>query len=112
MPTLLARTRRIARIDRMQRDTRKSGFVGKERTELPKGPTTLAIALRASNRAIGTFPNVPKLFNRYSLAVGLRFLDNSLGDHMIGVGRTRRSLPESCLRCRFVLSSSHASASR
>ncbi len=86
MPTLLARTRRIARVDRMQRDTRKSGFIGKERTKLSKGPTAMAIALRASNRAIGTFPNVPKLFNRYSLAVGLRFLDNSFGDHMIRVG--------------------------
>src|SRR5260221_9314026 len=45
----------------------------------------MTIALRTSNRAIGAFPNVPKFFNRYSLPIGLGFLNNPFGDDMISV---------------------------
>src|SRR6266849_601779 len=45
----------------------------------------MAIALRASNRAIGTFPNVPKLFNRHGLPMSLGLLNNLFGDDVVGV---------------------------
>ena len=69
----------------MQWYASKSRLVGKELTELSKGPGSMAIALRTSNRAIGSFPNVPKFFNRYSLSSGFGFLNNPFGDDMIGV---------------------------
>jgi hypothetical protein len=69
----------------VQWDTSKSRLVGKELTELSKGPGSMAIALRTSNRAIGSLPNVPKFFNRYSLSSGFGLLHNAFGDDMIGV---------------------------
>ena len=55
----MARARRVARVNRVQWDTGKSGLVGKKFPELPKGPTALPCTLRVSNRAFGTVPNVP-----------------------------------------------------
>ena len=83
--TRATRTRRVAGINGMQWYASKSRLVGKELTELSKGPGSMAIALRTSNRAIGSFPNVPKFFNRYSLSSGFGFLNNPFGDDMIGV---------------------------
>ena len=69
--TRATRTRRVAGINGMQWYASKSRLVGKELTELSKGPGSMAIALRTSNRAIGSFPNVPKFFNRYSFWFGI-----------------------------------------
>ena len=55
----MARARRVARVNRVQWDTSKSGLVGEKLTELPKGPTALPCTLRGSNRAFGALPNVP-----------------------------------------------------
>jgi hypothetical protein len=55
----MARARRVARVNRVQWDTSKSGLVGKKFPELPKGPTALPCTLRVSNRAFGALPNVP-----------------------------------------------------
>lgn len=81
----MARSRRIARVDRVQRDSCKSGLIGEERTELSKGPGSMAIALRTSNRAIGACPNVPEFFNRYPLMVLFGFVHNPFGDDMIRI---------------------------
>lgn len=45
----------------------------------------MTIALRLPNRAFGTFPNVPQVFNRDSLLVGFGFLNNMLANHMVGI---------------------------
>ena len=55
----MARARRVARVNRVQWDTSKSGLVGKKCPELSKGPTAMPCTLRVSNRAFGSFPNVP-----------------------------------------------------
>ena len=55
----MARARRVARVNRVQWDTSKSGLVGKKLTELSKGPTAMPCTLRVSNRAFGSLPNVP-----------------------------------------------------
>jgi hypothetical protein len=83
--TFATRSRRIARVYRVQWYAGKSGLVGKERTELTERPGGMAIALRTSNRAIGTFPNVPEFFNRYCLPVGLGLTHNAFRYDMIGV---------------------------
>src|SRR4051812_25660740 len=44
----------VARINHMQWDARKSSFIREEKTELSKSPRGVAIALRVSNRAIGS----------------------------------------------------------
>jgi len=79
------RARRIARVYKVQGNTREGGLIGEEGTELPKRPIALAIALRTSNRALGSLPNVPEFFNRYRLVLLFGFLHNPFGDDMIGV---------------------------
>ena len=59
VPIGRARSRRVARVYRMQWHASKSSLVGKELTQLPKCPGGMARTLRTSNRAIGAFPNVP-----------------------------------------------------
>src|SRR6266700_1869981 len=50
--TCATRARRMARIDRMQWHASKSSLVGKEQTQLSKGPGGMARTLRLPNRAI------------------------------------------------------------
>ena len=100
--TFATRSRRLARVYQVQWDAGKSGLVGKERPELSKRPGSMAIALRTSNRAIGTFPNVPEFFNRYGLPVGLGLTHKAFRYDMIGValkpGLFARELLEVALR--------------
>jgi hypothetical protein len=72
----------------MQWDACKSSLIGEEGTELPKGPRAMLRTLRPSNRAIGAFPNVPKVFYRYSLSSIFGLLNNPFGDHMISIMHT------------------------
>jgi hypothetical protein len=85
MTAYRAGPRRVTRINEMQTHAGKSGFVGKEATELPKGPRGMAIALRAFNRALGSRPNVPKLFNRYALPMGFGLLNDPFTDDVVRV---------------------------
>ena len=55
----MARARRVARVNRVQWHTSKSGLVGKKCPELSKGPTALPCTLRVSNRAFRTGTDVP-----------------------------------------------------
>ncbi len=48
------RSRRVARVYRVQGDTSKRGLVGEKETQLPEGPGGMASALRVSNRAFGS----------------------------------------------------------
>src|SRR2546428_821896 len=57
--THMARSRRVARVNRVQWDTSKSSLVGKELTQLSKSPRAMPCPLRVSNHALGSFPNVP-----------------------------------------------------
>ena len=57
--THMARSGRVAWVDRVQWYTEKRGLVGKELTELSKGPGGMARTLRVSNRAIRAFADVP-----------------------------------------------------
>src|SRR6266487_650559 len=109
--THVARTRGIARVNRMQRDGSLSGLVGKELTELPKGPGSMPRSLRPSYRALGAGPNVSKVFDGYCLPVGFGLLDNPFGDHMIGVAFETGFTPREFLEvapCR--LSAAHLQA--
>src|SRR6266702_3561773 len=85
MSTDRARPTGMAWVYRMQGDTCKRRFVLKKGTQLPKGPGSMAIALRTSNRAIGSRPNVPEFFNRYSKALSFGLLHKAFADHMIGM---------------------------
>ncbi len=85
MSTDRARTTGITWVYRMQWDTCKGRFVLQKGTQLPEGPGSMAIALRTSNRAIGSRPNVPKFFNRYSKALSFGLLHNAFAHHMIGM---------------------------
>src|SRR6266700_2504171 len=75
----------IARMNDMQLYTSQSGFIGEELAKLPKGPGTMARALRPSNRAFRPRTDVSKVLYRYSLFGGLRFPHNMLTDDMVGI---------------------------
>jgi hypothetical protein len=85
MSTHRAGTRGVARINRVQWDTRKSSLVLEEEPELPEGPTTMLRALRAFYRALRPLTDVSKLLDSKSLFLLFCLLNNPFANNMVGV---------------------------
>src|SRR5258708_33974814 len=57
--------------------------------------------LRPSNRAFGSFPNVPKVFDSDSLPIGFGLLNNAFTNDMVGVFLEAGFLPREFLEMAF-----------
>ena len=75
----------MARVYSVQPDSCSSRLVFQKEAQLPKSPGAMARSLRTSNRANDAFPNMPEFFNRYSLSVAFRLVDNALAHDMVRV---------------------------
>jgi len=55
------RSRRVTGVNSVQWHASKSSLIGEEEPELKESPRSMLRTLGPSNRAIGTFPNVPQV---------------------------------------------------